>query len=116
MAAPHIESYRFGLLIVDGQPHTKDLLILPDQVIGGWWREEGHRLLPTDLEAVFEAQPQVLVVGQGAFGRVQIAPETLQALQTAGIEVIVQSTEQACDTYNKLREQRAVAAALHLTC
>ena len=58
----------------------------------------------------------MLVVGQGAYGRMRVPAETRQALQAAGIELIAQPTEQACQTYNRLRQKRAVAAALHLTC
>lgn len=116
MSIPQIESYRFGQLVVDKQVHTKDLIILPERVTGGWWRKEGHNLLPEDLEAVIAAGPEVLVVGKGAYGRVRIAAETRLALQKAGIELIAQNTKKACQTYNQLRTQQRVAAALHLTC
>jgi len=113
---PHIESYRFGYILIDGQAHDRDVIILPDQVIGGWWRKEGHVLHPEDLEAVFEAAPQVLVVGQGAYGKMRVTPETRKALSAAGIELVAAPTEKACQTYNTLQERRVVAAALHLTC
>ena len=113
---PHIESYRFGYIRVDGQAHDRDVIILPDRVIGGWWRKEGHALHPEDLEAVFEAAPQVLIVGQGAYGKMRVTPETRQALSAAGIELVAAPTEEACQTYNTLRERRVVSAALHLTC
>lgn len=116
MGIPKIESYHFGHLVVDGQPHDRDLIILPDQVQGGWWRKEGHALHPADLEVVFEARPDLLVVGQGANGRMQVTWETHQALEAAGIELVVQPTAQACQSYNRLCGQRVVAAALHLTC
>jgi hypothetical protein len=76
----------------------------------------GHLLHPDDLEAVFEAKPITIVVGQGAYGRMAIAPETEQALRAADIELIALPTEEACQTYNSMREQGAVVAALHLTC
>jgi hypothetical protein len=111
-----IESYRFGRIVIEGQVHHKDVIILPDRVIGGWWRKEGHALHPEDLEAVFEAAPEVLVVGQGAYGRMRVTDETEQALQDAGIKLIALPSEEAAETYNRLRGERAVAAALHLTC
>jgi hypothetical protein len=116
MSAPHIESYRFGRVVVDGQVHKKDLIILPDRVVGGWWRGEGHALHPADLELVFDAQPEVLVVGQGADGLMQVTPETQQALQAAGIQLIARPTGDACRVYNELSPRQSVAAALHLTC
>jgi hypothetical protein len=40
MSAPQIDSYRFGNIVIDGQIHSKDVVILPNQVLGGWWRRE----------------------------------------------------------------------------
>jgi hypothetical protein len=65
---------------------------------------------------VFQAAPQALVVGQGSDGRMRVTQETRRALQAAGIELIAQATDQACQTYNAMRETQDVAAALHLTC
>ena len=116
MSTPQIETYRFGYILIDGRPYDQDVIILPDRVLGGWWRKEGHVLRPGDLEAVFEAAPDLLVVGQGAYGKMQVPPETRQALHAAGIELVALPTEKACRTYNRLRERKTVAAALHLTC
>ena len=116
MTAPKIETYRFGHLVVDGQTHSKDLIILPEQVVGGWWRREGHAVHPEDLAVVLDADPEILIVGQGAYGRMRVTPEAKQSLQAASIELITQPTEHACQTYNQVREQKRVAAALHLTC
>jgi hypothetical protein len=116
VSAPKIETYRFGHLVVDGQAHSKDLIILPDHVVGGWWRQEGHAVHPDDLAVVLVTDPEILIVGQGAYGRMRVTHEASQALQAANIELIAQPTEQACQTYNRMREQGRVAAALHLTC
>lgn len=116
MSAPIIDSYRFGQIVVDGQLYSKDLIILPDRVIANWWRQRGHSLLLDDLGEVLAARPALLIVGQGAFSRMTVAPETRLALEQTGIHLIAQATGQACETYNQLRGQQAVAAALHLTC
>lgn len=111
-----IESYQFGRITIDGKAYHKDVIILPERVIAGWWRKEGHALHPEDLAAVLEAAPEVLVVGQGASGLMRVAQDTEQALRDAGIELIALPTGRAVETYNRLRGERAVAAALHLTC
>jgi hypothetical protein len=113
---PHIDSYRFGHIVIDGEAHTKDVILLPDQVIGGWWRQEGHSLSPDDLEAVLSARAGVLVIGQGAYNRMRVSDETKQALIANGIDFQILSTSQACDEYNRLQSTGVVAAALHLTC
>ena len=68
MSAPKIDAYRFGKIVNDGQDYTKDIIILPGRIIPNWWRKSGHNLSVDDLKSVFEAQPQVLVIGQGALG------------------------------------------------
>jgi len=116
MAPPKIEAYRFGRMVVDGEPHTRDLILLPDRVIGNWWRQEGHRLVLADLKEVLTAAPEVLVVGTGAFGMMQVTEETRRALETAGIALRAAPTGEAVHLYNDLRERQRVAGAFHLTC
>ncbi len=45
-----IEGYRFGHLVVDGEEHTRDVIVLPERVFGDWWRADGHRLVVSDLD------------------------------------------------------------------
>jgi hypothetical protein len=116
MNTPQVDAYRFGRIVIDGQPHTKDVIILPDRVIAGWWRPEGHALHPDDLRDALEAKPEVLIVGTGAQGQMQVMPEIRRVLQAANIELIVEDTQAARATYNRLRHSRVAAAALHLTC
>ncbi len=114
--SPRIDGYRFGHIVVDGKAHSNDLIVLPSQVIEGWWRRQGHTLLPDDLADVFEAQPDLLIIGQGAFGRMSVPEQTRRAIESAGLEIIACPSGEACKTYNKLRLQRATALAIHLTC
>lgn len=116
MRGPEVESYRFGHMVVDGEEHTKDLILLPDRVISNWWRDQGHRLGANDLEAVLDAQPEVLVVGTGASGAMTVPRETREAIREADIELKVAQTGQAWRLYNDLQEERATAGAFHLTC
>ena len=116
MSIPRIDSYRFGRVVIDGQPHTRDVILLPDRVIAGWWRKEGHAVHPEDIEPVLQVKPNLIIVGQGTFSRMNVTPETRSALEQAGIELVSQPTTEACNTYNRLCEHQAVAAALHLTC
>jgi hypothetical protein len=116
MSTPQIESFSFGHIVIDGRAYDQDVIILPDHVLGDWWRKEGHVLHPDDLETVFEIAPEILIVGKGAQARMRVAAKTRQALDAAGIELIAQPTEEACRTYGTLCDERTTAAALHLTC
>jgi len=116
MGGFRIDDYQFGKITIAGKSYTKDLIILPARIIPAWWRKEGHLLQLEDLSGVLEAQPQLLVIGQGAHGQMRVASDVIQALAAAGIEWIAQPTEIACQEYNKKAVDQSVAAALHLTC
>lgn len=111
-----IESYRFGRIVIDGQAYTSDVIIYPDRIDDSWWRKEGHAVCSEDLPEVLADPPEVLIVGQGAPGRMQVLAELREALERAGVDLIEQPTEQAWQTYNRLAGDRSVVAALHLTC
>lgn len=116
MTSPSVDHYRFGEIVIDGRRYSKDVIIFPEGIDDNWWRAKGHVLLPWDIQQVLQAKPEVLIVGCGNAGRLQVLPETEDVLRGAGIEIIVARTGPACDAYNRLRESKRVVAALHLTC
>jgi hypothetical protein len=46
----------------------------------------------------------------------RVLPETEKYIKSKGIRLIVQSTKDACKTYNQLSSSQKVTALLHLTC
>lgn len=112
-----IEAYKFGYIRINGVEYDRDVIIFPDRVSPGWWREEGHDLSLRDLTEVLEYEPAVLVVGTGAHGVMKIPQAVAEELEARGIEVRVAKTGEAVETYNELiAAGRRVVAALHLTC
>ena len=112
---PRIEDYRFGRIVVDGEEETRDMIVLPDRVVHGWWRVDGHALVIDDLADVLDELPERLVVGTGAYGRMRPDPGALEALEGRGIVVETMPTDAAVRRYGELNPART-AAALHLTC
>jgi len=110
-----IEQYEFGRVLVDGQEHRQDVIVLPGRVVAGWWRREGHELVLDDLEEVLDELPARLVIGTGAYGRLEPDPAALEVLRGRGIEVDALPTEDAVRLFAQL-EPSQTAAALHLTC
>lgn len=106
-----------GCMIVDGKRHCGDLKIVQGQVIGDWWREEGHRLKLADIQDVLAAKPKVLVVGMGYAEQMRIPDSLRSALEKQDIRLIAQETRKAVETFNRLdSEGQEVAGAFHLTC
>ena len=113
---PKIESYQFGEIVIDGITYQKDVIIFPDHIVANWRREQGHSLNMIDLQKVIANKPDILIIGTGKFGRMQIPPETLAKLEEIYIEVIPLKSEQACEVYYQRKSDGRVIAAIHLTC
>jgi hypothetical protein len=117
MSPNMIDSYSFGRIIIDGRRYTNDVIILPNRVMDNWWRKEGHSLQIDDLKEVLKEEPEVLIVGTGRWGLMKVPAETRNHVESKGIELIAQSTKEACETYNRFKQSgKKVVAALHLSC
>jgi hypothetical protein len=115
---PRIEGYSPGHVVVDGVEHTRDVIVLPNRVIGEWWRRDGHSLVVEDLDEVLDELPERLVVGCGYAGHLHPSDAVTDELRRRGTEVETLRTEDAVARYQELADDNpaAVAAALHLTC
>ena len=117
MTTMPIDDYSFGQIRVAGRPYEADVIIFPDHVQERWWRREGHRLETQDLDTVLANRPELLVIGTGYYGRMLVPQQTLESLQTAGIQVKAYKTSDAVAEFNRVqRVCPRIVAALHLTC
>ncbi|MFB0567949.1 MAG: Mth938-like domain-containing protein, partial [Candidatus Bathyarchaeia archaeon] len=103
-------------ITINGRRYSRDVIVFPDNVKDGWWRREGHRLSLEDLKDVFESEPEVLVIGTGYSGLMKVPQEVRDHVNSKNIELVVENTRQAWQTYNRLCQSRKVIAAFHLTC
>jgi hypothetical protein len=111
-----IESFNFGQMIIDNQKYSKDLIIYPDHIDSSWWRKEGHNVYLEDIKEVLEKKPEVFIVGTGKYGLMKISKEVKETLAFLKIKLIAEKTDEACEMYNKLYQEKKVIAAFHLTC
>ena len=112
----YIDRYEFGFIVIEGQTFRNDVLIWPDRIKDDWWRKEGHLLQLDDVAEALAANPEVLVVGQGDPGNMQVDPALVAYLQDRRVELMAHPTREACRVINDLSGARRLAAALHLTC
>ncbi len=113
----HITDYTFGKITINGKTYQSDVIIYPNSVKDNWWREEGHNLTSTDLSAVIAASPEVVIIGTGYHGRMQVPMATRDYLEKKGIRVEIAETKKAVQRFNQLQQEYArIIAALHLTC
>lgn len=114
---PEVEEYRFGYIRIAGREYTRDVIVYPDRVRPNWWRKEGHSLCLEDIKEVLDYEPEVIVIGTGAYGVMRVPHEVVSALEARGIKVIIAPTGEAVKRFNELlRAGRKVVGCFHLTC
>jgi hypothetical protein len=111
---PEIDGYGFGRVTIDGREETRDVIVLPKRVVGGWWRKKGHGLVLEDLDGVLDELPERLLVGTGTNGQMRPDPGALETRRARGVDVEVLLTAEAVRRHQL--DPRKTAAALHLTC
>lgn len=112
-----IESYSFGSMTVMGENHRNDLKIIEKQIVGNWWRREGHAVYAEDIDDILYSGVEMLVVGTGAYGSMRVTEEAALAIKGRGIQMVAVPTKEAVTLFNTLLGQgKRVAGAFHLTC
>lgn len=115
--APEVQFYDFGLIRIDGVKYEHDVIIFPDRVFSPWQRQTGHYLEPDDIpEEVFSAKPDLVIIGNGSSQVLKINPKVNKLFELKGIELIIQRTNLAYQTYNEMKNSKKTIAMLHLTC
>ena len=109
-----VRSYAPGEVRVGDAVLHRSCLISAERLIEDWRPQTLDELSEADLAAVFELQPEIVVLGSGPRHRF---PDTrlLAAILGRGIGCEVMETGAACRTYNVLvSESRRAVAALFL--
>ncbi|MEJ0040626.1 MAG: Mth938-like domain-containing protein [Gammaproteobacteria bacterium] len=114
-ANPHVtlvRSYSNGELRVGEQVFHRSCILTPDAVLPDWRPTQVEELDERDLEAVFAAKPELVLLGTGdrqRFPSVRIRGAFIRA----GIGLETMDLGAACRTFNVLvQEERRVCAAL----
>ena len=112
-----ISEYEFGKIAIENKTYTSDVIITPGKVIDLWRRKQGHNLDITDLDDILKVKPDMLIIGTGYYGCMQVPDETRQYLEQQGIKIRQAKTGDAVAEFNSLQKEYArIVAALHLTC
>jgi hypothetical protein len=119
-----IERFEWGRFQIDGVVHSmdgegvgKDIFVVGRDV-KPWKARKGHRLKPAMVACALEEEIDILVIGNGVNGAIDVTKKTRAAIKAAGIDtLIVENTPEACQTYNRLfKEGKRAALLAHGTC
>jgi hypothetical protein len=118
----HIESTKFGEVIVDGTKYHQVL------VIGDTVKERDteklkelydttHIIGDWEIQELLKENPQIVIVGTGQNGAMEVDENFSNEMNKKGIEVIIAKTPEAIETYNeKAKGKKRINALIHTTC
>lgn len=121
-----IEHYSWGKFIIFGEEHSetgdstvgkgKDIFLFGKKV-REWKRRKGHSLGKEMVEDVFDTDADILIIGNGADGALEVSEKMVDYILDHGLKkVIVLKTPEACAEYNRLyHEGEKVALLAHGT-
>lgn len=109
-----IREYDFGTININGNVYENDVILLGKKVVPNWWRDKGHELKAEDLEQVKDFNPDLLIIGQGYYGRMSVPNDLKNELD---VDFESHKTKEAIEIYNdKVTSGKKIAGAFHLTC
>lgn len=123
-----IEAFSWGLFKIRGKEHGKstagqilgvgkDICLIGEEV-SRWKERKGHLLNKKMVRCVLNRGIDILVIGNGVLGAIEVPEEVQNYLRQNGIkEIIIEKTPKACATYNQLFSKGVKVALLaHGTC
>lgn len=117
-----IDQIEWGEITVNGKEYHQVLIIgeevferdsaLLHQLFG-----TTHKMSDLELKKLLERKPEVILIGSGWDGLVEVNQKLKIESQKLGIKTIVLKTPEAIEEYNKLVEQgKRINALIHTTC
>lgn len=76
-----------------------------------------HKIGDWEMEALFKGKPEIILIGTGQKGMLEVNKNLLNKAQKGGIKVIVDISPKIVEIYNeKIKFGNRVNALIHTTC
>jgi hypothetical protein len=119
-----IEEYKFGSITINGKTYNHDVEARWTGEILKWWRGESHIIDLEDVERAIAENPDLIIIGIGAWGVAEVTERAKAEIKNKGIELVIDNTEEAVKTFNiRVQESKEeggrakkVIGLFHLTC
>ena len=117
----HIDSTKFGNIVIDGRRYKEDVFIFIDGSIkdrkGMFFDSKSHEITQNELDALLKDNPEIIIIGKGQWGKGRLNPseEVVSSLKERGVKLINLPTPKAIQKFNEFTGKK-VAALIHITC
>lgn len=119
---PHIDSTQFGEVVIDGRKYSQ-VLIIGDTVAERDYEKlkelfgTSHKIGDWETEALLKENPEIIVVGTGQDGKLEVDKDFLARVQEENVEILAAVTPEAIRIYNeKVKAGKRVNALIHTSC
>ena len=111
-----IDDYKFGSFVINGKEFLGDIKILGNRV-KQWDDRVKHKASFSDMKELLESNPEVIVVGTGNSGYLELDREVKDLILAKRIILYVSQNKEAVRQFNRAYGQnKKVAAIFHSTC
>lgn len=118
----HIDSTEFGSVTIDGKKYNQ-VLIIGDSAMERDYDKlkelfgTSHKIGDWEVEELLKQAPEIIIIGTGQSGAMEVEKEIIDNFKNKEIEVITAKTPEAIEIYNqKIKQGRRVNALIHTTC
>ena len=118
----HFDKTWFGGVKINGQDY-RQVLVVGEEIEERDEEELNklygttHRIGPWEVEKLLFGKPDVIIVGNGQSGVLEVTEEVREKIETSGVELRILLTSQAISEFNKLYSSgKKVNALIHTTC
>jgi hypothetical protein len=118
---PRIDRTSFGSITIDGEVFDRDVIIRLDGQVKKRKKKlskevygTSHRLSRDEAEHVYQAGAELLLIGSGQYGMVELSDEAAIYFEDKGCEVDILPTKEAIEAWNQA--EGAVIGLFHVTC
>ena len=112
-----IEAYQFGEIKINGETYHYDVCLDWKGEILRWQRKESHWIDLEDVKLALEKNPEILIIGTGAYGVAKVSEKVKEKANELNLELLISPTKEAIEAFEKnLSESKKVIGLFHLTC
>jgi hypothetical protein len=118
---PRVDAATFGSIFIEGREIGNDVILRLDGSIQKRKKKlskkvygTSHMISREEIRFIYEKGGELLIIGTGHYGRVELSVEARRYLKKHGCRVKLEATPEAIHTWNTAGEK--TIALFHVTC
>lgn len=112
-----INSTEFGSITINNKKYNNDVVVSYKDLVKEGKLQIRHLISKRELVFLLEEEPNVIVIGTGQEGCLQVSSDVFNFSEQKGIEVLSSTTPEAIKKFNQLYASgKRVVGYMHVTC